>query len=66
MTHVTHSTSNIEGVAEIPWQGVAAEKLKARGVVLADTEGRIWRPRLAIQDVLRRSSRITAKPSGRR
>ncbi|KAH7107386.1 hypothetical protein BKA62DRAFT_683197 [Auriculariales sp. MPI-PUGE-AT-0066] len=43
------------------WQVVASEKLKARGVTLKDTNGHVWRSRLDIDNVLRRSGRVSGR-----
>ncbi|KAH7107253.1 hypothetical protein BKA62DRAFT_682840 [Auriculariales sp. MPI-PUGE-AT-0066] len=43
------------------WQANADERLRARGVILKDKDGRIWRPRLELSSVLRRSGRVTGR-----
>ncbi|KAH7107277.1 hypothetical protein BKA62DRAFT_682892 [Auriculariales sp. MPI-PUGE-AT-0066] len=48
-------------LSSTPWQATASERLKERGVVLKDASGAVWRPRLEMNSVLRRSGRVSGR-----
>ncbi|KAH7107394.1 hypothetical protein BKA62DRAFT_764799 [Auriculariales sp. MPI-PUGE-AT-0066] len=47
--------------SEKSWPVVLSKQLQARGITLYDSEGKQWKPRLSMDNVRRRSSRVTPK-----